>query len=96
MAALHRAGVDGLCDDPRSSVPLENTDADVDWVIVKTLEESPTNATRWSTWSMAAATGTGMSQWTVSRIWRALSWHRTGRRRSSCPSVAPARFTAVA
>jgi DNA-binding MurR/RpiR family transcriptional regulator len=46
-------------------------------VIVKTLEESPANATHWSTRSMAAATG--MSQSAISRIWRAfgLKPHRT-------------------
>ena len=38
-------------------------------VIVKTLEETPRDATHWSTRSMAAATG--MSQSAVSRIWRA-------------------------
>jgi transposase len=46
-------------------------------VLVKTLEEQPSNATHWSTRSMAAATG--MSQTAVSRIWRAfgLKPHRT-------------------
>lgn len=46
-------------------------------MIVKTLEEKPKNATHWSTRSMAAATG--MSQSTVSRIWRAfaLAPHRS-------------------
>lgn len=44
---------------------------------MKTLEESPPNATHWSTRSMAAATG--MSQTAISRIWRAfgLKPHRT-------------------
>ncbi|MFC5805890.1 IS630 family transposase, partial [Streptomyces formicae] len=45
------------------------TDADVERVIVKTLEETPKNATHWSTRSMAASTG--MSQSAISRIWRA-------------------------
>ena len=40
-------------------------------MIVKTLEEQPSNATHWSTRSMAAATG--MSQTAVSRIWRAFA-----------------------
>ena len=46
-------------------------------MIVKTLEEQPTDATHWSTRSMAAATG--MSQTAVSRIWRAfgLKPHQT-------------------
>ncbi|WP_037855465.1 IS630 family transposase [Streptomyces sp. NRRL S-31] len=49
-------GLDGLCDDPRPGVPRTITDADVERVIVKTLEETPKNATHWSTRSMAAAT----------------------------------------
>ncbi|MFG2125644.1 IS630 family transposase [Streptomyces sp. NPDC048710] len=61
--------LDGLCDEPRPGVPRKITDADVERVIVKTLEETPKNATHWSTRSMAAATG--MSQSAVSRIWRA-------------------------
>ncbi|WP_234324586.1 helix-turn-helix domain-containing protein [Streptomyces albus] len=70
-------GLDGLCDDPWPGVPWKITDADVERVIVKTLEETPKNATHWSTRSMAAATG--MSQPTVSRIWRAfaLAPHRS-------------------
>ncbi|CAM5434509.1 IS630 family transposase ISMsm2 [Streptomyces antimycoticus] len=70
-------GLDGLSDESRPGVPRKITDADVERVIVKTLEEAPKNATHWSTRSMAAATG--MSQSAVSRIWRAfaLAPHRT-------------------
>ncbi|MFI2415737.1 IS630 family transposase [Streptomyces sp. NPDC018947] len=70
-------GLDGLSDEPRPGVPRKITDADVERVIVKTLEEKPKNATHWSTRSMAAATG--MSQSMVSRIWRAfaLAPHRS-------------------
>ncbi|WP_445281052.1 helix-turn-helix domain-containing protein [Streptomyces sp. DSM 118148] len=70
-------GLDGLCDDPRPGVPRKVTDADVERVIVKTLEETPKNATHWSMKSTAAATG--MSQSTISRIWRAfaLAPHRS-------------------
>ncbi|MFB6836184.1 helix-turn-helix domain-containing protein [Streptomyces sp. NPDC056361] len=50
-------GLDGLCDDPRPGVPRKISDADVERVIVRTLEETPKNATHWSTRSMAAATG---------------------------------------
>lgn len=63
--------LDGLHDEPRPGGPRSITDADVERVIVKTLEESPQNATHWSTRSMAAATG--MSQSAVSRIWRAFA-----------------------
>ncbi len=59
-------GLDGLSDEPRPGVPRKITDADVERVIVKTLEEKPKNATHWSTRSMAAATG--MSQSAISRI----------------------------
>ncbi|MEU4144681.1 IS630 family transposase [Streptomyces parvulus] len=70
-------GLDGLCDDPRPGVPRKITDANVERVIVKTSEETPKNATPWPTRSVAAATG--MSQSTISRIWRAfaLAPHRS-------------------
>ena len=63
--------LDGLWDEPRPGAPRTVTDDDVERVIVKTLEETPANATHWSTRSMAAATG--MSQSAVSRIWRAFA-----------------------
>ena len=63
------AGLDGLHDEPRPGAPRAITDDDVERVIVKTLEETPRDATHWSTRSMAAATG--MSQSAISRIWRA-------------------------
>lgn len=70
-------GLDGLSDEPRPGAPRKISDADVERVIVKTLEERPKNATHWSTRSMAAATG--MSQSAISRIWRAfaLAPHRS-------------------
>ena len=61
--------LEGLSDEPRPGVPRSITDAQVEQVIVKTLEETPTDATHWSTRSMARATG--MSQTAISRIWRA-------------------------
>jgi transposase len=61
--------LEGLADEPRPGVPRSITDSQVEQVIVKTLEETPTDATHWSTRSMAQATG--MSQTAVSRIWRA-------------------------
>lgn len=72
-----RRGLDGLHDEPRPGKPRQIGDDDIERVIVKTLEESPPNATHWSTRSMAAATG--MSQSAVSRIWRAfgLKPHRS-------------------
>jgi transposase len=61
--------LDGLHDEPRPGAPRTITDADVERVIVKTLEETPLDATHWSTRSMAKAAG--MSQTAVSKIWRA-------------------------
>ena len=61
--------LDGLHDEPRPGGPRTIGDDDVERVIVKTLEETPTDATHWSSYSMAAATG--MSQSSISRIWRA-------------------------
>ena len=62
-------GLDGLWDEPRPGAPRTISDADVERVIVATLEQTPRGATHWSTRSLAAATG--MSQSAVSRIWRA-------------------------
>jgi transposase len=63
------ARLDGLQDEPRPGKPRTITDADVERVLVKTLEEAPRDATHWSTRSMAQASG--LSQTAVSRIWRA-------------------------
>jgi transposase len=70
-------GLDGLHDEPRPGKPRSISDADVERVIVKTLEEQPLDATHWSTRSLAQATG--MSQSAISRIWRAfgLKPHQT-------------------
>ena len=59
----------GLHDEPRPGKPRTISDDDVERVIVKTLEETPKNATHWSTRSMANATG--MTQTAISKIWRA-------------------------
>jgi transposase len=61
--------LDGLHDEPRPGGPRTISDEDVERVIVKTLEETPRDATHWSTRSLASATG--MSQSAISRIWRA-------------------------
>ena len=66
--AEHR--LDGLSDEPRPGQPRKITDARVEEVIVKTLEDKPPDLdTHWSTRSMAKATG--LNQTAVSRIWRA-------------------------
>ena len=61
--------LDGLHDEPRPGPPRSITDEDVERVIVKTLEETPNDATHWSTRSMAAESG--LSQTAISKIWRA-------------------------
>jgi transposase len=66
-----RDGVEGLTDGRRSGRPRMVTDGQVSEVVAKTLEELPAGATHWSTRSMAQATG--LSQSTVSRIWRAFA-----------------------
>jgi transposase len=50
-------GLDGLHDEPRPGQPRRLGDEEIERVIVKTLEESPPDATHWSTRSMAEATG---------------------------------------
>ncbi len=69
--------LDGLLDEPRPGAPRAITDADVERVLVRTLERTPADATHWSTRSMAKACG--LSRSTVHRIWRAfaLQPHRT-------------------
>ena len=59
----------GLVDEPRPGRPPTITDAHLEQVIVATLERTPTNATHWSTRSMAAHLG--LSQSAVLRIWQA-------------------------
>jgi transposase len=61
--------LEGLLDEPRPGRPRAVTDADVEEVIVRTLESTPKDATHWSTRSMAVEVG--LSQTAVSRIWRA-------------------------
>jgi transposase len=74
MAAKWRARfaaerLDGLVDEPRPGRPRTITDAQVEEVIVRTLETTPKEATHWSTRSLAAELG--LSQSAVARIWRA-------------------------
>jgi transposase len=67
-----RRRLEGLSDEPRPGRPRTITDAQVEQVITKTLEEPPPRQdTHWSTRSMAKATG--LSQTAISRIWRAFA-----------------------
>jgi transcriptional regulator with XRE-family HTH domain len=67
--AVCRDRLDGLLDEPRPGRPRTVTDAQLEEVIVRTLETTPRDATDWSTRSLAAELG--LSQSAVSRIWRA-------------------------
>ena len=71
------ARLDGLLDEPRPGAPRRISDAQVEQMVTLTLEATPRAATHWSTRAMA--TRCGLSQSTVSRIWRAfgLQPHRT-------------------
>jgi transposase len=60
--------VAALYDEPRPGAPRTIADADVERVVVKTLEERPKGRTHWSTRKMAEAVG--LSHTTVGRIWR--------------------------
>jgi len=70
-------GVGGLGDDPRPGAPREIGDEKIEQVVRLTLEKTPKGATHWSSRMLAARTG--LSQSTISRIWRAfgLKPHRT-------------------
>jgi transposase len=61
--------LEGLADEPRPGAPRQITDEQVERVIVMTLEQAPKDATHWSTRSLARTLG--MSQTSISRIWRA-------------------------
>jgi transposase len=61
--------LEGLADEPRPGAPRTITDAIVERIITKTLEEKPKDATHWSTRDMADAVG--LSQSSIGRVWRA-------------------------
>jgi transposase len=61
--------LEGLYDEPRVGGPRTISDADVERIVVQTLETKPKGKTHWSTREMAAKAG--VSHTTVGRIWRA-------------------------
>jgi transposase len=69
--------LDGLLDEPRPGPPRRTSDVAVERLLALTLETTPKAATHWSSRDMANTCG--LSQSTVSRIWRAfgLQPHRT-------------------
>jgi len=76
-ARFLRARLEGLYDEPRPGAPRKVSDAEVERVVIQTLESTPRGQTHWSTRGLAKASG--LSRMTVSRIWRAfgLQPHRT-------------------
>jgi transposase len=69
-ARFAAASLEGLLDEPRPGRPRRVSDERIEEVIVRTLESAPPDGgTHWSTRQMAAAVG--LSQSTVSRVWRA-------------------------
>ena len=72
-----KARLEGLYDEPRPGAPRKVSDAEVERIVIQTLESTPRGETHWSTRGMAKATG--LSRMTISRIWQAfgLQPHRT-------------------
>ncbi len=65
------AGCYGLLDEPRPGTSRKLNDWQVELVLTRTLESQPEAATHWSTCDMARICG--LSQSSISRIWRAFS-----------------------
>ena len=76
-ARFLKAGMEGLYDEPRPGAPRKVSDAQVEQVVIQTLESTPRGETHWSTRGLAKATG--LSRMTISRIWHAfgLEPHRS-------------------
>src|SRR3974390_1824535 len=72
-----RHRVAGLLDEPRCGAPRTVEDAQIEAVVVRTVESLPRDATHWSTRAMAQASG--LSHMTIQRIWKAfgLEPHRS-------------------
>src|ERR1022692_4996814 len=60
--------LEALYDEPRPGTPRKVSDAQVEQVVIQTLETTPRGETHWSTRGLAKATG--LSRMTISRIWR--------------------------
>jgi transposase len=69
--------LEGLYDEPRPGAPRSVSDAQIEQVIIQTLETTPRGETHWSTRGLAKASG--LSRMTISRIWHAfgLQPHRS-------------------
>ncbi len=71
------ARLEGIYDEPRPGAPRKVSDAEVEQVVIRTLESTPRGETHWSTRGLAKTMG--LSRMTISRIWHAfgLQPHRT-------------------
>jgi transposase len=76
-ARFLKGRLEALYDEPRPGTPRKVSDAQVEQVVIQTLESTPRGETHWSTRSLAKASG--LSRMTISRIWQAfgLQPHRT-------------------
>ena len=76
-ARFLKGRLEALYDEPRPGTPRTVSDAQVEQVVIQTLESTPRGETHWSTRGLAKATG--LSRMTISRIWHAfgLQPHRT-------------------
>src|ERR1700694_2897362 len=76
-ARFLKGRLEALYDEPRPGAPRTVSDAQVEQVVIQTLESTPRGETHWSTRGLAEATG--LSRMTISRIWHAfgLQPHRT-------------------
>lgn len=78
--------LDGLIDEPRPGAPRKISDDEVEAVVVRTIEETPADATHWSTRDLAAKSGISASS--VGRIWKAFGlkpWLTDGFKLSTDP-----------
>ena len=76
-ARFLKTRLEGIYDEPRPGAPRQVSDAQVEQVVIQTLESTPRAETHWSTRGLAKAAG--LSRMTISRIWHAfgLQPHRT-------------------
>src|SRR5438045_8083324 len=61
--------LEGLYDEPRPGAPRKVTDAQIEQIVIQTLESTPRAQTHWSTRGLDQATGPSRS--TISRLWHA-------------------------
>ena len=63
--------LEALHDEPRPGAPRKVSDGTVERIVTMTLESTPSDSTHWSTRDLAQKVG--VSQSTVSRVWRAFN-----------------------